>query len=425
MSQSDDRARFTPTATLVTSSGMAVGLCLLAVVASAPRLLVLALPFIVHAVRALVNKPSPEARLVLPAVTTSATENTTIPVQAGIDGADALVALAWPGQPLTRRHPASGAAVDAGHATVGIELRRWGSHDLGVGLAVASDPSGAWQAEKDVVRGRVRVRPTNQPMAGGAGVRRPLGIQGTHLSARHGEGTELAEVREYRPGDRLRRITWPISSRRDELYVVDSFTERDTDVLIVLDTLEPARTLEIDTDSSLDIGARATLALARHYLDFGDRVGVHDLAGRLEIPLGSGPRQLVALHERLMHVPRRDGNLPPPLHPTPPIRSGSLVFFCTPLLGDKVLTELGRLRAMGADLVVVDTLPAGLGSRASHSEDVAQALGWRLRRIQRQGVIEALVRQGVPVAAWTGPTSLAGLLLAMEQAQHAPRVVVR
>ena len=95
------------------------------------------------------------------------------------------------------------------------------------------------------------------------------------------------------------------------------------------------------------------------------------------------------------------------------------------LLGDKVLTELGRLRAMGADLVVVDTLPAGLGSRASHSEDVAQALGWRLRRIQRQGVIEALVRQGVPVAAWTGPTSLAGLLLAMEQAQHAPRVVVR
>ncbi len=55
MSQSDDRARFTPTATLVTSSGMAVGLCLLAVVASAPRLLVLALPFIVHAVRALVN----------------------------------------------------------------------------------------------------------------------------------------------------------------------------------------------------------------------------------------------------------------------------------------------------------------------------------------------------------------------------------
>ena len=49
----------------------------------------------------------------------------------------------------------------------------------------------------------------------------------------------------------------------------------------------------------------------------------------------------------------------------------------------------------------------------------------RAARIQRQGVIEALVRQGVPVAAWTGPTSLAGLLLAMEQAQHAPRVVVR
>lgn len=416
-----------PTPALVTSVLLAAGLLLAAVLLHRTAPALLATPFVAHGLRALGRRPVGRWRLAPVPPGIGEGQAVLLRVQAA---PDELVTLALAPGPLQHSAPAHGAATGVGAAGVRVEPVRWGRHRLGPGVVTAGDPAGAWRVQGSVESVPVRVRPAGELMLGGSGVRLPLGSQGEHVSSRRGEGTEIAEVRQYRPGDRLRRITWRTSSRSDELHVVDALTERDTDVLVLLDSLAPALELGDEPESSLDVGVRATVALARHYLAFGDRVGVHDLGHRLrDLPLGSGPRQLAMLHEALSGAAREPGQgRPAGLRPTRAPRAGTLVFVCSPLLDQEVLAEVGRLRVLGVELVVVDTLPPGLGrigpvGPRDGLQGLAQA--WMLRRLQRQAVVESLQAAGIPVAAWQGPASLAAVLQAMEQARHAPRMVRR
>lgn len=421
---------------------LAVVLPLAAVVLHRPALALLAAPFITHALRALLHRPvvhapdqdaagqdAPDTTLRLAPIPGTVGEGQA--VQLSVEGApDELVTLALTPAQLQHLRPGPGVSTGAGGAVVQVEPVRWGRHRIGPGIVVAEDASGAWRRTGTVEPLQLRVRPSSELMVGGSGVKQPLGVHGEHLSARRGEGTELAEVRQYRPGDRLRRVNWRISSRTDELHVTEAHTERDTDVLVLLDSLNPALELGKEPESSLDIGVRATLALARHYLGFGDRLGVHDLGHRVgDLPLGTGPRQLVGLNEVLSHAGRDHSTTRQPgLRPVRTPRAGTLVFVCSPLLDDDVLTEIGRLRGLGVELVVVDTLPPSLGtSRSSVPREQTKGLAeaWMLRRLERQAVLERLQAVGIPVTAWHGPASLAGVLQAMEQARHAPRMVRR
>src|SRR5699024_12520605 len=88
-----------------------------------------------------------------------------------------------------------------------------------------------------------------------------IGVSGAHVSARRGDGTALSEVREFRPGDRLHRINWRVTSRTGKLHTNATFTEQDTDVLIVTDTIadvQPAPWAPHDAPTSLALTIRAT-----------------------------------------------------------------------------------------------------------------------------------------------------------------------
>ena len=103
----------------------------------------------------------------------------------------------------------------------------------------------------------------------------PDGLVGAHRSRRVGSGTEFAGIRPFAPGDRLRRISWPVSLRTGELQVVTTRAEQDASVLIVVDAL---RDIGISGGvdgraSSLDLTVRAASALAEHHVRRGDRVG--------------------------------------------------------------------------------------------------------------------------------------------------------
>src|SRR5699024_5423784 len=131
----------------------------------------------------------------------------------------------------------------------------------------------------------------------------PIGISGAHLSARHGDGTALSEVREFRPGDRLHRINWRVTNRPVQLHTNASFTEQDTDVLLVTDTISddpPAPRTAATEQTRRVMTIRATPAVARHYLAAGDRVSLFDI-GYLIGPVraGAGPRQLRVLTDAL------------------------------------------------------------------------------------------------------------------------------
>ena len=94
---------------------------------------------------------------------------------------------------------------------------------------------------------------------------RPAGLVGLHRANRQGGGSEPAEVRPFRPGDRLRRINWRVSSRTGTLHVTSTWSDRDTHVLLLLDTeADIGRSDGVDgRASSLDIAVRAAAAVGR------------------------------------------------------------------------------------------------------------------------------------------------------------------
>lgn len=416
-----------PTPTWFNCTVVALGLGLVAVVLGRPDLLALGLAFAVPAVRAVWVRDRCGGEAAIGQSATEVTEGGATEVSLTLQGLPRAVAtLAWTPQALERTSPASG-AVTAAAPMVRVEPKQWGRHFLGPATSSVEDVSGLWRARGPEAKVPLRVRPLASRMVGGSGVNAPVGLNGEHLSSVRGEGTEIADLREYRPGDRMRRVVWRLSSRSDELHVVDARTERDTDVLVVLDTVHPAQELVEEPESSLDVAVRAATAIAEHYLGFGDRLGVHDLGWRVgHLPMRSGPRQAQVFIELLSRALRDEGQSRQPLRPVPVQRPGTLCFVCTPLLEDDVIAEIGRLRAMGCEVVVVDTLPPGIIDADSPAPEMVRlAVAWQVRRLLRGEVLDGLARHGVPVVSWRGPTSLTVLLAAMERAGRAPRLARR
>ncbi|RMB59860.1 DUF58 domain-containing protein [Tessaracoccus antarcticus] len=341
----------------------------------------------------------------------------------------ALVTLQWPVRPGISLDPDSGTVLDAAvpeGVRVAVQPERWGRYDVGPGTVAVCDPSGSWRASTTTPRVTVTVRPTSSSLEGGSGVAHPIGIVGMHRSRRRGDGSDLAEVREFRPGDRLRRINWRVTSRLGALHVNSTLTERDTDVLIVADTLVDIVPARPEAPTSLDATVRAIAAISRHYGGFGDRVAIHDLGRRIgHVRPGTGPRHarmvLNVLSRANRDVPDWDR-----LRPVGTVTSGMLVFFCSPLLERESQDELVRLRRLGAEVIGVDTLPEGVGQFGdirSFRRDTFLGEAWMIRRMERDEALARLRSIGIPVTPWRGTSSLASVLLSMEAARSAPRRV--
>ena len=127
-------------------------------------------------------------------------------------------------------------------------------------------------------RRRLRTRSTSS--------RGPVARSGCIARTATAQGSEPAEVRAFRPGDRLRRINWAVSSRTGALHVTSTWADRDTQVLLLLDTeYDIGESEGIDgAASSLDTAVRAAAAIAEHSLRAGDRVEAHR-------PRAAGPRR--------------------------------------------------------------------------------------------------------------------------------------
>jgi len=108
---------------------------------------------------------------------------------------------------------------------------------------------------------------------------------GAHRSIRLGEGVELADIREYTPGDDVRTIDWNVTARTGHPHVRVYDADRDTTALLVVDrSASMAFGTANQTKESLLcelVGAVAVLVLRR-----GNRLGGLVFADR---PLGGVP----------------------------------------------------------------------------------------------------------------------------------------
>lgn len=424
--------RVTHTPALLRSLAIAAVLGVLAIAAQRSDVAVLIAPFVVHLAWAWAVRLRGEPEVEVSAKAVVVPEGESVPLVAGVVQAwpSSLVTVQWPVWPGIAVEPDAGTVLDAvapGGSRVAVQPERWGRYDVGPGSVAVADLSGSWRAWARMPRVQITVRPASSTLEGGSGVAHPIGMVGMHRSRHRGDGSDLADVREFRPGDRLRRINWRVTSRLGKVHVNSTLTERDTDVLIVVDTL-----LEVDASDSraatcLDATVRAVAAISRHYVGFGDRVAVHDLGRRIgHVRSGTGPRQARVVLGVLSRANRsvQDWDL---LRPVGTVTSGMLVFFCSPLLEREAQDELVRLRRMGAEVIGVDTLPEGVGrfeDIAVFRRDTFLGEAWMMRRMERDDAIERLRGIGIPVTPWRGTSSLASVLLSMEAARSAPRRVL-
>jgi uncharacterized protein (DUF58 family) len=317
-----------------------------------------------------------------------------------------------------------------GESVLDVRLRalRWGRHTAGPVwlLAYACDgmlvctPQHAPAVPVDVT-------PLYEPFAATELVPKATGIVGVHRSRRPGEGGELAGVRPFQLGDRLRRIDWRVTLRTREMHVTATLSDRDTDIVVLLDSLHEVGVSGgiLGRPSSLDTAVRAAAAVAEFYLSRGDRVSMVDYGGRTRfVPARTGRTHLRRILDWLLdtEVFPEAADAGPRMLGARVLPPNALTVVLTPLVDDRVLRILATLAQHGRSMVAVDTLdPEARPDRVGVWQDAA----YRLWRMRREADIQRLRDAGVPVVAWAGAGSLDAVLRDVTRMASAARAVAR
>ena len=302
-----------------------------------------------------------------------------------------------------------------------IRLEHWGAFMLGEAALRSRDPLGLFVYEQRVGRPQpVKVYPAGDRLRS---LLRPLATQptaGNQVARQRGEGIEFADLRPFVPGDRPRRINWRATARTGELWVNDLHPERNTDVVIFLDTFVEARR---EDSGTLDLAVRAAATLAERYLAHRDRVGLVVFGGLLNwLTPASGIVQRYRIVDALLDteimlsyawkdidiVPRR--TLPPQ----------ALVVALSPLLDERALEALADLRRRGFDVAVIEISPVPFA--ASGDVDPLVDRLWSLRRAARRTAFHSL---GMPVVEWREAEALQSAIEEVAAFRRAARLARR
>jgi uncharacterized protein (DUF58 family) len=286
-----------------------------------------------------------------------------------------------------------------------VRAARWGGYVVGEVILRGQDTFGLFRYDLTLPRNReLRVFPREEYLRSLLRPRETQPYVGEEVSRRRGDGIEYADIRQFAFGDMVTRINWRATARRGELWVNDRHPERNTDIVLFLDSFTEARRGEAST---LDLALRAAATLARGYISKRDRVGLIGFGGNLRWLLpGTGEAQLYRICEALLdtrillHYAWRDIAVVPS-RVLPP---QCLVVALTPLLDERSINALFDLRARGYDLVVIETSPVPY-VEAAGSE--VEQLAFRLWQLRRDTLRERLRRGGVAVTEWRQGTPLA------------------
>jgi uncharacterized protein (DUF58 family) len=386
--------------------GLVAGGLLAALALRRPGLVGLAAPFALWLALGLITVREPQVEVSVEANRDRAVEGEEVEVAVRVTAATAVERLElW-----LRVHPnleplgEAGSRVlrlaAGGEATVRFRLRcgRWGTYRLGEVQLRCHDSFGLVAFdERLAAASRLKVYPSPQVLRAllrELHQQRLVGDQRTRLS---GDGVEFAEIRPLLPGDPIRHVNWRASARHGELYVNRHHPERNTDVVLFLDTF--AETGD-ERGSTLDLVVRAAASLAGRYLAVKDRVGLVGFGGYLTwlYPAGGRAQQWrildVLLDTRVVTSYADKTIQVVPLRMLPP---GALVIAVTPLLDERGIQALLDLRHRGFEVAILAVSPAAL-SRPSAGE--VGELAWRLWQLERGALRIRYQRLGVPVAEW-------------------------
>src|SRR6266850_6386963 len=131
-------------------------------------------------------------------------------------------------------------------------------------------------------------------------VRRLDGVlHGDYRSLFRGQGLDLAELREYQPGDDVRRIDWNVTARMQTPYRREYHEERELTAWFLVDL---SRSIDFGADTKKrDLATGFVAVLARLLAGHGNRVGALLYGNRVEtvIPARTGRRHVLHLLHRM------------------------------------------------------------------------------------------------------------------------------
>jgi uncharacterized protein (DUF58 family) len=161
-------------------------------------------------------------------------------------------------------------------------------------------PGGAASARAEAVLSRLQILVT----------RKLDGLlQGDYVGLLPGPGTEAGESREYRPGDDVRRMDWPVTARTTVPHVRRTVADRELETWMALDL---SASLDFGTAKLLkrDLALAAAAAMAHLTVRGGNRIGavVGTGGGHTErLPARPGRKEAQGLLRALARVPVRPG----------------------------------------------------------------------------------------------------------------------
>lgn len=283
------------------------------------------------------------------------------------------------------------------------------------------DPTGFTRWEERVLsRQRRTVFPAPESVSGGLRPENTRVFAGAYPSRIVGEGLEFADIRPFEPGDKVSRVNWAALARTGTLYVNDFVTERNTDVVLLLDVFADAG---VPGSTLLDLETRAAATLAEHYLREKNRVGLVEFGHHLRYLLPAAGlrawyRMLATLADTraaASYVTQEVSHIPPRVLPPQ-----ALVIALTGLVSERFVHALENLRARGFDVAVIRVSPAALFERESPiasprpaaegtaappadrrpGEPSPLSLARRLWTMREQSRAALLIDAGLPVVTW-------------------------
>jgi uncharacterized protein (DUF58 family) len=382
------------------------GLALLAGLAfGRPELTVLALPFLAAILAGSLGARPRELHVSLALDQAQLLEGEEAMVEVALGASEPLPGLEAtlhldPGLRLSRGPVATASLLAGSEKTLqlAIDCLRWGRYDVGRLRLRWPGPLGLFNQEGGHDQPLpLRVYPRPERLRS---LVRPADTQvyaGNQVARARGDGIEFAEIRPYAPGDRLRHVNWRATGRRGSLQVNDLHPERNSDVILFLDTFG---SFFASGERTIDLTLRAAIGLAEGYLRQRDRVGAIAFGGMLRwLSPGMGMRQRYQLVEALLdtrievsYAWKRISTIP--ARTLPP---RALILALTPLVDERFQVALDELVGRGFDLAICELeLPWRPAPR-----EATDRLAQRVFALRRDSVRARYARRGVAIVTWT------------------------
>jgi uncharacterized protein (DUF58 family) len=226
-----------------------------------------------------------------------------------------------------------------------------------------------------------------------------------------GSGTDFWGIREYHPGDPLRRLDWRLTARHPRKFFTKEFEQEEiADIGLILDARRKTD-MRIGEDSLFEHSARAAASLAEVFLRQGNRVSMF-IYGEPTITIypGYGKRQLNRILRSLSQASTESNASLDSLQflPIRMFSSHSLIIILSPLARND-WPLFPRLRAFGYQVLLISPDPFDYARSVLPTDQISR-LACRLARVERRLEISKIIQLWIPVIDWKVCQPLAPLV---------------